>query len=262
MYNIFLFETYNSQDVFKKGQEFTQKIKTADKDKKEYSHLPCYNYVYLFIKQYITNLNANILNDFKMAYKKNINELKTQELYTLTYNSLKVPSEPATMRGIEYANSKYKMGSIVSPDQAKVGDVISFWVYQFVEFSQKTKDYSYKDTETKFNEYLTKNKIDKTKLPEWLIEGIVLKYGHYAVVSDVDSKYLYLSSSGEKNGVNGIWNGVSRSECSDNFTKVLKDDLKKFQSMSYEDFIFKSSDQLSQGRTTLILRSYILNFIR
>ncbi len=261
-YNLFLFESFNNQDIFKKGKDFTYKLKTSDSTKTEYKHLPCYNYVYLFMKEFYPKLNPNIVNEFKMAYKKDISSLQSDELRKLTYNSLQVPSMPETMRGLEYVNGKYNLGNIVTPDQAKIGDAISFWLYELIEFSHKEKQYSFSDTEKKFNDYIVKNKVDIKKLPEWLIEGVVLKYGHYGIISDMDSKYFYLSSSGEKNGVNGIWNGVNRAECSENFTKILKEDLIKFQKMSYDNFLFKSSDELSNKRTHLILRSYILNFIK
>jgi hypothetical protein len=252
-----LFEAFNLDQIYKKGLEFTKKLKSVDDKKTEYKHMPCYEYVYLFMKEWIPNLNPSILKDFKMAYPKDILSLKTKESLQLARNSLKSPSEPATMRGLEYVNSKYKLGKIVPPDQAKVGDVISFWIYDLIEFSQKEKNFSFAETEAKLVEYKKKHKVEA----EWLIEGAVIKWGHYGIISAVDSNYIYLSSCGEKSGISGIWNGVSKDECSLNLNKILKSDLKKFQNMSYDQLQFKTTDELSEKRVRLILRSYILNFI-
>lgn len=254
-------------EIYKKGLEFTQKLKKIDATKAEWKHTPCYQYVFNFMKEYKADLNPTILNDFKMAYKKDITSLLSAESYKLAKNALQVPTMPETMRGLEYVNNKYKVGTIVPVEQAKVGDAINFWVFEFIEFSRKAKDGemgapSYPDTKAKLAQYVKANNIDINKLPEWLIEGILLKYGHYGIISAIDEKYLYLSSSGEKRGCNGIWNGVPKEECSENFTKVLKSDLKKFQNLSYDKMLFQSTDTLSNKKTQLIMRSYILNFIK
>ncbi len=254
-------------EINKNGFAFTQKMKKIDDTKPEWKHMPCYQYVYNFIKEYIPNLNPLIVNDFKMAYKKDINKLLSTESYKLAKDALQVPTMPETMRGLEYVNNKYKLGTIVPVEQAKVGDAINFWVFEFIEFNRNSKDGemgtpSYSDTKTKLAQYIKANNIDINKLPEWLIEGILLKYGHYGIISAIDDKYLYLSSSGEKRGCNGIWNGVPKEECSENFTKVLKSDLHKFQNLSYDKMLFQSTDTLSNNKTQLVMRSYILNFIK
>jgi hypothetical protein len=280
--------TLNETDIFKKGLDFTKNIKKTDDSKPEWKHMPCYEYVFKFINEFKkgagtgsgadtptiisgsdvkqTVISSSILYDLKMGYKKDISSLSNIEGLKLAKDVLKVPSMPETMRGLEYVNNKYKLGTIVPVDQAKVGDAINFWVFEFIEFSRNAKEGdmgypSFPDTKVKLDQYVKDNKLDINKLPVWLIEGITIKYGHYAIISAIDDKYLYLSSSGEKRGCNGIWNGVPKSECSENFTKVLKSDLKKFQNISYDKLLFQSTDTLSNKRTQLILRSYILNFI-
>lgn len=262
MQHLHLFEAFNSSEIAKKGKELTNKIKTQEANVAEYKHMPCYDYVYQFMKQFLPSLNPNIIQDFKMAYKKDINLLKNTEVIQLSKSSLQNPSQPVTMQGLSYVNNKYNIGTIVNVDQAKIGDAISFWVYELIEFSTKEKNYSFPETEANFKTYLIKNKLDTSKLPEWLIEGAILKYGHYGIISDMDDKYIYLTSSGEKKGVNGIWNNVSREDCSENYTRLLKDDLRKFQKMSLNDLLFKSTDHISNRRTMLVLRNYILNFIK
>lgn len=248
--------------IQKKGIEFTNNIKRTDGVKPEWKHMPCYQYVYSYMKEYTPALNPAIMTDFKMAYKKDISSLPRDESLSLTKNSLQVPSQPATMRGLEFVNSKYHIGNIVTIEQAKVGDAINFWVYEFIEFSRIQKNYSYPDTEVKFNNWVKTNKIDVNKLPEWLIEGISLKYGHYGIISDIDSTHIYITSSGEKRGCHGIWSGVPKAECSENFTKLPIADLKKFQNLSYDKMIFQSTDTLSNRKAQVIMRSYILNFIK
>jgi hypothetical protein len=250
-----------ASSISAKGLEFTNKIKSLDTGKPQYKHMPCYEFVYKFMKMYKPDLPSAILTDLKMAYKKDIGTLPAKEYLELTKKSLQVPSQPETMRGLEYVNQKYGIGRIVTVDQAKIGDAISFWVYQFIEFSRKEKNYSFPTTEASFKQYLLKNKLVESTLPEWLIEGARIEYGHYGIISDIDSEYLYLTSSGEKNGCNGIWNGVPKSECSENFTKIRKADLKKFQNKSFDDMLFRSTDELTNKRIQIIMRSYILNFI-
>ena len=247
-------------NLFQKGLDFTKSIKAKDDAKPQYKHMPCYEYVYNFIKLFKPAAPTSLLQTFKMAYKKDIQSLSSVEALKLAVDSLQVPSQPETMRGLEYANQQFNLGNIVNVDQAKVGDAISFWVYTFIEFSRKEKNYSFKDTEAKFNAYIKNNKIKPDTLPEWLIEGIKVEYGHYGIISEIDVNYFYLSSSGEKNGCNGIWNGVSKSECSENFTKIPKADIKKFQKMKYDDFLFKNTDTLTNRKVQVILRSYILSF--
>jgi len=203
----------------------------------------------------------------KMPYNKDITSLSSKEAIDLGKKSLDIPLSPnlAKMSGFKYINEHYNIGKLVDVNSAKVGDAINFWVYEFIEFSPKEKNYSFKDTELNFNTYITEQKKKNTNFKinpnDWFIESVKLIYGHYAIISDIDSNYLYLSSSGEKNGVNGIWNGVAKSDTSDMFTKIKKSDIKKFNSMKYSDFLFKRSDDLSEKRSRLVLRASILNFI-
>ena len=268
--NYLLFETTTtsnpSLNITEVGKSLVKELKTGQANKGEWKFLPCYAFVYEFINKF-KKLNTTILSIMKMPYPKDLNSLTGIEATNVAKKSLEIPlpSDIAKMGGLKYINDTYHIGKIVDVNSAKIGDAINFWVYVFTEFTPSQNNYSSPETKKNFENYISnqkkKNINFKYNPNDWFIEGITLSYGHYGIISDIDSKYLYLSSSGEKKGVNGIWNGVPKESTEDMFTKVNRADILKFNFMKYDDIIFKRSDDISGGRTKLVLRANILNFI-
>lgn len=248
------------------GLDLVKQLKKEEANVAEWHHLPCYAFTYKYMSKF-KKISPEVMNVMKMPYNKDITSLSAKESIDLGKRSLEIPlpADLAKMSGFKYINEHYGIGKLVDANSAKIGDAINFWVYEFIEFSPAQKNYSFPDTEQNFKAYVaaqTKNNPQfKINPNDWFIESVKLIYGHYAIVSEIDSNYLYLSSSGEKNGANGIWNGVSKSETSDMFTKIKKSDILKFNNMKYSDFLYKRSDDLSEKRSKLVLRASILNFI-
>lgn len=230
------------------GYDLTARIKKEDESKGEYQKTPCYAYTFEYMKLLNPNLSKSIFQEMKMPYGKDINTLNNQESMKLAKNSLGEKSELNTLASI---NSKHGIGTtITNVNDIQVGDIINFWIYDFIEFSPKEENYSDPNTKAEFETYKETHTVNEN---DWFIEGVKIVYGHYAVVSAVDGEYVYLSSSGEKGGVNGIWNNVKKSDTSEFLTKIKKSDF-KFNQMKYEDIKFKRTDDISNSKVRLPLR--------
>jgi hypothetical protein len=200
-------------------------------------------------------IGQDVFQDMKMSYSKDINSLSGEELKSLSVKSLK---DENTIKDLNYINDKYHLGKIVTnPNEVKVGDIINFWVYDLIEFSPKEGNYSYKETKAEFEKYVQENNI-KVKDSDWFVEAPKMVWGHYAVVSAVDNEYIYISSSGEKGGVNGIWNNVPKEQTEEFLTKIRKDDM-KLSNLKYEDIKFKKTDDITNMRSRIPLRISILS---
>lgn len=241
-------EINQNNGLIQQGIQLTQQIKQRDQDKPAYSKTPCYQYTFEYMKLLNPELNPAILADMKMTYKKDITRLSGQESRELSRTSLTEQSELVTLSDL---NQKWNLGQeITDPQAVEVGDIINFWVYDLIEFNPAEDNYSYPSTKEDFLQYQQDH---PTPENEWRIEEPKLIWGHYAVVSAVDAEWIYLSSSGEKSGPNGIWNGVPMAETEELLTKIRKSDF-KFNQLNYDEIRFQRTDDLTQKRARVPLR--------
>lgn len=245
-------EIDKNNDFYKKGVQLTKQTKERDQNQPQYSKTPCYQYTFNFMKLLNPNLDNAILKDMKMTYKKDINNLTAKESQELSINSLSDNSELVTLNDL---NNKWNLGTeITKPEEVKVGDIINFWVYDLIEFLPAEENYSYPNTKEDFEKYQQNNPVN---INDWRIEEAKLIWGHYAVVSAIDNDWIYLSSSGEKGGPNGIWNGVDKSDTEELLTKIRKSDM-NFNKLKYDDIKFKRTDDISGKRARIPLRIEII----
>jgi len=239
--------TEETSDLSKIGYKLSADIKEEDHSKGQYEKTPCYEYAFRFMKEINPSLGDNIMQGMKMTYKKDLNSLSGKESIEVSRNSLGDKSDLVTLKDL---NAKHHFGKdITKAGDVKIGDIVNFWIYDLIEFSPKEGNYSYSDTKAKFEETHKDAKNDAG----WYIESAKLVWGHYAVVSAVDADYIYLSSSGEKGGVNGIWNNVDKGETQEFLTKIKKSDF-KLNDLKYEDILFKKTDDLTGTRSRVPLR--------
>lgn len=236
------------------GFELSKSIKELDQDKETYSKTPCYEFTFKYMKLLNPSIPKDVLQDMKMSYDKDVNTMPANELRVLSELSL---TKKSPMKDLNWINNKYDLGKIITnPKDIKVGDIINFWIYELIEFSPAEGNYSYPDTEQEFEEYSAGLDINPE---DWFIEAPKLVYGHYAVISDIDGEFIYLSSSGEKSGPNGIWNNVPKEETDEFFTKIRISDL-SLSDLELEDIKFKRTDDLTNKRSRVPLRVSILQF--